>query len=253
MTRRLRNLTLPLAAVILLLVPASSRAIDLAIPDLSGSPFDKLAVPVIVTGFSDVAGVELHITYDDGNLTIDSVTSASLAGATINAGLAGQVHVVWDSNNAISIPDGNAVIMMFFSVKDGAAGTSDFNFFGHIELTNQSGTPYPVSWTDGTVTIIPTGVDDHGVPMPGKLALRQNHPNPFNPTTTISFTLEKSTDVMITIFNISGQMVDRIDLGRKTAGMHSFEYSGAKLASGIYTYRLTADSVSRSKQMVLLK
>lgn len=253
MTRRLRNLTLPLAAAILLLVPASTRAIDLAIPDLSGSPFDKLEVPVIVTGFSDVAGVELHIAYDDGNLTIDSVASASLTGATINAGLPGQVHVVWDSNNAISVPDDNAVIMMFFTVKDGAAGTSDFIFFGHIELTDQSGIPYPVSWTDGTVTVIPTGVDDHGVPVPERLALWQNHPNPFNPTTTIAFTLQKATEVTVTVFNVSGQMVDRIDLGRKTAGMHSFEYSGAKLASGIYTYRLTGDGVSRSKQMVLLK
>jgi hypothetical protein len=253
MSRFVRNLILPLAAAFLLLAPVSALAIELAIPNLSGSPFDKLAVPVVVTGFTDVAGVELHIAYDDGNLTIDSVTSASLAGATINAGLAGQVHVVWDSNNAISIPDGNAVIVMFFTVKDGAAGTSDFNFYGHIELTDRSGVPYPVSWTNGTATIIPTGVDDHGARIPGMFTLWQNRPNPFNPTTTIAFTLEKTTDVTITVFNVSGQEVDQIDLGRKAAGLHSFEYSGAKLASGIYTYRLTAGGISRSKQMVLLK
>jgi hypothetical protein len=253
MTKLVRNLILPLAAAYLLFSPISALAIELSIPNLSGSPFDKIEVPVAVTGFDNVAGVELHITYDDGNLTIDSVTSAFLSGATINAGIAGQVHVVWDSNNAVSIPDGGSVIVMFFRVKPDAGGTSDFIFYGHIELTNQAGIPYSVSWTDGTVTIIPTDVDDHGTPLPGEFALLQNHPNPFNPTTTIAFTLQKSTDITITIFNISGQVVDRIDLGREAAGLHSFEYSGAKLASGIYTYRLTGDGVSQARQMVLVK
>ncbi len=253
MTKFVRNLILPLAAALLLLSPISALAIELSIPNLSGSPFDKIAVPVVVTGFSDVAGVELHLTYDDGNLIIDSVTSAFLLGATINPGIAGQVHVVWDSNNAVSIPDGGSVITMFFRVKADAVGTSDFIFFGHIELTDQSGVPYLVSWTDGTVTITPTDADDNGAPLPGKFALLQNHPNPFNPTTTIAFTLAKMTEVTVTIFNISGQVVDRIDLGYRAPGLHSFEYSGAGLASGIYTYRLTGDGLSQARQMVLIK
>jgi hypothetical protein len=253
MTKLVRNLILPLAAVFLLLSPISALAIELSIPNLSGSPFDRIEVPIEVTGFDNVAGVELHIAYDDGNLTIDSVTSAYLSGATINTGIAGQVHVVWDSNNTVSIPDGGSVVVMFFRVKPDAAGTSDFIFFGHIELTDQSGIPYALAWTDGTMTIIPTDADDNGAPLPGKFALLQNHPNPFNPTTTIAFTLEKTTDIAITIFNISGQVVDRIDLGRKTPGLHSFEYSGVKLASGIYTYRLTGDGLSQARQMVLVK
>jgi len=253
MTKFVRNLILPLAAAFLLLFPMSALAIDLSIPALSGSPFDRIEVPVVVAGFDAVAGVELHIAYDDGNLIIDSVTSAYLSGAIINYGLTGQVHVVWDSNNAITVADGGSIIVMFFRVKSDAAGTSDFNFFGHIELTDQGGIPYSVSWTNGTMTVIPTDVDDQGAPLPGKFTLLQNHPNPFNPTTTIAFTLDRMTDVSVTIFNISGQMVDRIDLGRKAPGLHSFEYSGAKLASGIYTYRLTGDGLSQARQMVLVK
>lgn len=253
MTTFVRTLILPLAAALLLLAPVSAQTIGLTIPNLSGAPFDKLEVPVIVTGFADVAGVELHIAYDETSLTIDSVTSAGLTGATINTGLAGQVHVVWDSNNTVSVPDGGSVIVMFFTAKDNAEGTSVFAFFGHIELTDRSGVPYDIIWTDGSVTIIPTGVNDHDAQVPGMFALQQNHPNPFNPTTTIAFTLDKTADVAITVFNVSGQMIDRIELGRKQAGTYSFDYSGAKLASGIYTYRLTADGVSRARQMVLLK
>jgi hypothetical protein len=48
-------------------------------------------------------------------------------------------------------------------------------------------------------------------------------------------------------------LVDRIDLGRKAPGMYSFEYSGAGLPSGVYTYRLAGDDVSMSRQMILVK
>jgi hypothetical protein len=253
MTKRIRNMILPLAAALLLVMPVSALAIELSIPALSGSPFDRIEVPVVVSGFDAVAGVELHIAYDDGSLTIDSVASPYMAGAIINYGLPGQVHVVWDSNNAITLADGSSLVVMFFRVKSDAAGTSAFSFFGHIELTDQAGIPYPVNWTDGTMTVIPTDADDQGTPLPGTFALLQNHPNPFNPTTTIAYTLDRTADVTITIFNISGQVIDRIDLGRKAPGLHSFEYSGAKLASGIYTYRLTGDGLSLARQMILVK
>lgn len=242
-----------LPALFFMLLPLQAMAIELIIPDLDGSPFDKIQVPVTVNGFDAVAGVELHIAYDDGNLTIDSVIAPYLPGSTINIGIPGQVHVVWDSNNAVTIADGNAVIMMFFSIKPNAAGTSDFNFFGHIELTNQAGVPYGISWSSGTVTVTPLDAENGFSPLPGQFALMQNYPNPFNPSTTIAYYLDKASDLQLQVFNVAGQIVDQKDLGRSNPGWHSFTYSGGHLSSGIYTYRLLGDGISQSRQMVLVK
>ena len=55
------------------------------------------------------------------------------------------------------------------------------------------------------------------------------------------------------VFNVSGQLVDRRYLGHKSPGMYSFVYHAGSLPSGIYTYRLTGDGISLSKQMMLIK
>jgi len=85
------------------------------------------------------------------------------------------------------------------------------------------------------------------------LELKQNYPNPFNPSTTISYTVDKAMSLSFEVYNVSGQVVDRIDLGRKTAGIYSFTYYGNSLASGVYTYRLIGDGVSMARQMMLVK
>jgi hypothetical protein len=99
----------------------------------------------------------------------------------------------------------------------------------------------------------PTDVDDQEANLPLNFELKQNYPNPFNPTTTISYTVDKTMSLVFEVYNVSGQVVDRIDLGRKSAGAYSLTYHGDHLASGIYTYRLIGDGVSLARQMVLVK
>ena len=91
----------------------------------------------------------------------------------------------------------------------------------------------------------------HNVPLTFELA--QNYPNPFNPTTTISFTLPSSSDYTLTIYNVNGQVVEQF-AGRANAGTTSVVWDANDQASGIYFYRLTADShTTITKKMVLLK
>ena len=93
---------------------------------------------------------------------------------------------------------------------------------------------------------------------PSITSLHGNYPNPFNPTTTISFDKESVGNVLIEIFNIRGQRVRVLVDEEFFAGSHKVEWngtdtSGRSVASGIYFYRMTTDEVIETKRMVLLK
>jgi serine protease len=92
----------------------------------------------------------------------------------------------------------------------------------------------------------------HAAPIPGQYELK-NYPNPFNPTTTIAFTVPVETYVRLDVYNILGQRVATLADGHHQAGSYTYEWDGSNVASGIYLYRLVTDQFSQTKQMVLLK
>ncbi len=96
--------------------------------------------------------------------------------------------------------------------------------------------------------------------LPGTFALLPNYPNPFNPTTTISFRLPRESLVTIAVYDISGKLVQRITENRFSAGTHQLIFDGSTLASGIYFYHLEASAAGSGKRlfharrkMILLK
>jgi hypothetical protein len=88
---------------------------------------------------------------------------------------------------------------------------------------------------------------------PSAFNLSQNFPNPFNPTTRISFDLAKAGLTKLTLFNLLGQEVATLTNTYLTAGTHQVEWDAAALASGVYVYRLESGSFTASKKMVLLR
>lgn len=94
--------------------------------------------------------------------------------------------------------------------------------------------------------------------LPTEFALNQNYPNPFNPDTQIGFALPVDADVDLSVFNILGQQVTTLALGRMPAGNHTVTWNGTnsdgtQVASGIYFYRISAGSFAETKKMMLLK
>jgi hypothetical protein len=91
------------------------------------------------------------------------------------------------------------------------------------------------------------------------LTLHQNHPNPFNPSTTIGYYLPVDSPVTLEVYDSSGRLVARLLNGAKQAkGTHSAEWSGLdaqgrSVSSGLYFYRLTSGKETISKKMVLLR
>ncbi len=95
-------------------------------------------------------------------------------------------------------------------------------------------------------------------PVAPQTTLNGNFPNPFNPTTTIQYALQKDSKVRISVYNIKGQLVKDLINGTQTAGKHQIEWkgedsSGRKCSSGVYFYRMTTDTYQKQKKALLLK
>ena len=89
--------------------------------------------------------------------------------------------------------------------------------------------------------------------LPAEFRLYQNYPNPFNATTKITFTLPKSENVSIEIFNTQGKRIEVILQQTKRAGQHQITYDPSNLASGVYYYRITAGRFQQVRKMILNK
>lgn len=89
--------------------------------------------------------------------------------------------------------------------------------------------------------------------FPHQFAILENFPNPFNPATTISFSLSEQSDVRIDIYNILGQKVSTLFDGTQEAGNHAIIWQADNYPSGIYFAKMTTESRSESIKMVLSK
>ncbi len=79
-----------------------------------------------------------------------------------------------------------------------------------------------------------------------------NHPNPFNPTTTISLLLDQASPVNLTVFDASGRAVENLFQGNLDAGRHDFLFSGNALPTGVYMYRAeVAGRIATGKALLI--
>jgi len=109
------------------------------------------------------------------------------------------------------------------------------------------------------VDYTPTDVgDDDDNNLPGGFALGQNYPNPFNPSTIIEFTLPQRQRVSLTVYDLLGRKTAVLSDGVFEAGTHAVtwdgrDFTGARVASGLYLYRLKAGEGQSTRKMILLK
>jgi len=88
---------------------------------------------------------------------------------------------------------------------------------------------------------------------PDDWQLSDCYPNPFNPSTTIEFSLAEQCQVNISMYNMSGQFVRNLVDEYRSSGLHSVEFNGEELASGVYTVYMRAGAFSASQRVTLLK
>ena len=89
--------------------------------------------------------------------------------------------------------------------------------------------------------------------MPSDLRLFQNYPNPFNPVTTIRYSLPIKSQVDLVVYNALGESVTNLVSEVKEAGNYEIEFDASGIPSGVYFYKLQAESFIQTKKMILLK
>jgi len=95
-----------------------------------------------------------------------------------------------------------------------------------------------------------SGVD---ADLPKQVMLSQNFPNPFNPTTVISYQLPQDSHVQLSVYDMLGRRVALLVDGQIQAGTHRVTFDGSQLSSGVYLYRLSVDGRVYSKKLTLMK
>jgi len=104
-----------------------------------------------------------------------------------------------------------------------------------------------------TISILESADPSDAPPAAIGATLAQNHPNPFNPATRISFSLSESGPVRLSVFDVAGREVDVLIDGILSAGDHSVEWRPEGFGSGIYLYRLSSDGGELVRKCSLLK
>jgi len=127
---------------------------------------------------------------------------------------------------------------------------------GYIDQIAQ-GIVVNVNQTTTLNFIMAVGVEDDNVPVT-ETALQGNYPNPFNPETTLSYTLKDASPVRLEIYNSKGQLVRTLVNESQASGRYHVLWNGKDdrnnpVSSGVYLYRLTAGTYSRSRKMILMQ
>lgn len=112
---------------------------------------------------------------------------------------------------------------------------------------------------DFSVAVTPSGlsgIDDRE--SPAAFSLAQNYPNPFNPSTTIRFTLPRSSEVTLTVMNLIGEQIATLASRRMEQGTHALQWDASGIPSGVYLYRLEArqdggQPLVQTRKLLLLK
>lgn len=138
---------------------------------------------------------------------------------------------------------GNGAFVLYQSVGEPFGGTSSSSLYivrhGFLSAVQTMGT-----------------TDVHAKPgtgQPAAYTLSHNYPNPFNPSTTISYSLPERSRVTLMVFNTLGQQVAILRDDVRDAGDHEVVFDASALPSGVYLYRMCAGTYVETKKLLLLK
>ncbi len=133
-----------------------------------------------------------------------------------------------------------------------AAETLTIKITAADTATASASTTFKISITN------PTSIEEYKDQLPKKMQLLQNYPNPFNPSTTIHYTLAKSSCVKLTIIGLLGQNIRTLQNAFQQAGEYFLVWDATDernipVSSGMYFYRLEADNLNIQKKMIVVR
>ena len=122
---------------------------------------------------------------------------------------------------------------------------------GESESTTADSLNFALARYQGTS--LATGLVEEEREMPGSFVLYPNYPNPFNPSTVITFDLPRAAHVRLIVYDRLGREVARLVEDRLAAGTHRRRWEGSGRPSGTYFYRLRVGEFQQTGSMTLTK
>ena len=190
-----------------------------------------------VTGFSQNNETSQYITttfYDDNvsgpeGWSSQFIPSYLSQGTPVFTDFSTKSYILADSSVLTLTFAWNALTSVYSFVK--------YDKYGEIISTGEAG---------DNQGILKNGINS----SPDKFELSQNYPNPFNPQTNITFSIPDESFVTLTVYDILGREVSRLVNSNLKKGVHSVQFNGSDLSSGIYLYKISARSKNRSFEMI---
>jgi hypothetical protein len=177
------------------------------------------------------------------------------------------VDLMWTTASETSVD--------YWEIERSNSGSDDFSALARLEAQNNAfggqytyldrqgvnGRSYEYRLVnvdlDGSRTVHPSvqsaSYGQLGAADVNEYALSDAYPNPFNPSTSIAYTIPEAGLVTIKVYDVSGREVAVLVNGRQEAGRHSVTFDGTHLSSGTYFYQMTAADFSMTKRTMLLK
>lgn len=213
------------------------------------SPFQRwLALPATYgTAWTSVDSADegTRVTITTLNNSMDAFGTLILSGGSYGA-------LRWKRDETRLQYEGGILTQRVRSISYFWLTTESVLFSVDLQDTNQTSGTVPIEG-GGYYVSTPVSVQYHGGTAPSEYILRQNFPNPFNPTTTIEFSLPEKNFVTLKVFNMLGQEVATLVSQNLGAGTYSTVWDASTVSSGVYYYELRAGSFIETKKLLLLR
>jgi hypothetical protein len=273
--------------LLLLTVPAMLAAADvgkrdiLRVGEAEFTSATEFTVSLEVIHDENIAAMDLPLTFTEG-VTLTEVTfegtrvsdfdvrivNIDNEKGQVDIGLINMVYAPKDEPTLKPVSGSNTVAYLHFRLDNAGLETLEIGTYTTEAPFHELMFVYN-EWRDGVPLVrdlvpalegatVSLASRTPNVVLPTEFDLAQNAPNPFNPSTQISFALPSAAKVSLTVYNVLGQQVKTLVDEYMTAGYQTVTWDGtdnssASVASGIYFYRITAGEFADTKKMLLLK
>ncbi len=232
-----------------LVVSHAAKAVKISTSKVEGIAGDNVRVLLTVDKPEAIGSADINIAYEPTILTATNVETPQNSLWAVNLNKRGQIRLATAN---LEISKESVLATIYFKVLRNEQTVLELR---RTEAFGFDTLPLTVTKVNGEFT--------SPLIVPDRNLLKQNFPNPFNPETWMPYQLKDASQVVITIYDVSGRTIRKFDLGYQPAGIYSTRAgavhwdgcndAGEDVTSGIYFYTLKTKAFTQTRRMLLLK
>ncbi|MCF7802720.1 MAG: T9SS type A sorting domain-containing protein [Candidatus Marinimicrobia bacterium] len=225
---------------------------EIQLSDVEMKAGELVNIPLILTNTNSLISIEGIFKYDPSHLEFNKIIWNNLPDETLARYRDNSGHLEFGVAQPGYLPASKTLGNIQFRASDEIDVWEAEVTLSKVRLNENS------VLTDVAVARLTrtTGITENQIP--DKYILEQNHPNPFNPSTTIKFGLPENAHITLTIYDIAGREVAKLIESERGAGWHSINWTGENefgepVSTGVYFYRLETEKFHAIKKIIFIK